>query len=177
MRKLIISENQYKRLFLLEQSQYKHLYQQGCGGIQHYGLTSCDEWKKYKNLGGATWAVDMGGNNYITGMLACNSDGCYDEYKKALSFEKRREKFEVSLERLQEENFINRVAQGQTIIDLKNKEFDVFRGSEEQMSEIRKNLSNKNLKLQELNRKEMLAIGNLSLIDEGLRAAAKLEIE
>jgi hypothetical protein len=100
-----------------------------------------------------------------------------EELKELADIEKSREKFEVSLERLQEENLIKRAAQGQTIIDLKNEEFDVFRGSEEQMSEIRKNLSNKNLKLQELNRKEMLAIGNLSLIDEGLRAAAKLEIE
>jgi hypothetical protein len=104
MKKLLITESQYKRIFLLEQgardstpnlsaADKRKLSQQGCGGIWHYGLTSCDEWDKYKNLGNAKWAMDMGGSHYITGMLACNSDGCYDEYKKALSFEKRREKF------------------------------------------------------------------------------------
>ena len=100
-----------------------------------------------------------------------------EELKELADIEKNREKFEISLNKIQSENLLKRAAQGQTIIDLKNEEFDAFRGNEEQMAEIRKTLTTKNLKLAELNQKEMSALGNLNLIDEDLRSNARLEIE
>lgn len=100
-----------------------------------------------------------------------------EELKELADIEKSREKFEISLNKIQSENLIKRAAQGKTLKDVENSRFDAFRDNEEQMSEIRKNLSSKNLKLEQLRVKEMEAIGKLNLIDESLRTQARLEIE
>ena len=145
MKKLLITEDQYKRIFLLEQAanditktlsseDKRKLSQKGCGGIWNYGLTSCEEWSKYKNLGGAKWAMDMGGNNYITSMsLGCKKSGCYDEYKKDLLFEKDREKFNKergqNLNSFEYSNFLSQQKSIQNSIELARKEDSIFNKS------------------------------------------------
>ena len=100
-----------------------------------------------------------------------------EELKKLAETERNREKFVTSLNKIQEENAQNQFAQGQTIIDLRNKEFDVFRGNEEAMATIKKTLNDKNLKLAELNQQKLIALGSVNLLDESMRAKAKEEIE